>query len=175
MADAGLEAALSLAGWLASSSSSGGDKQAAAADGSAHYSHSHNRAQTAQPEDLGRDAGGARAGVRGWWMGDGVQHKPTWVRRLPPIRVGWLGGLEAGMERWLLMSVHGYLTCVLVSAASDEPGRQAGLTRACVSWACVDGRTRGCARGVCTVCRVGCVQHMRGRHGRRALPTLTST
>lgn len=87
---------------------------------------------------------------------------------------GLLGGFEAGMER-SLMSVHGYLTCVLVSAASDEPGRQAGLTRACVSWACVDGRTRGCARGVCTVCEIGCVQHMRGRHGRRALPTVTST
>jgi hypothetical protein len=33
------------------------------------------RAQTAQPEDLGRDAGGGGADVRGWWMGDGVQHK----------------------------------------------------------------------------------------------------
>lgn len=99
--DAGLDwRQHSLAGWLASSSS-GGDKQAAAAaaaaESSAHYSHSHNRAQTAQPEDLGRDAGGARAGVRGWSMGDGVQRKPTWVRRLPPIRVGWLVRFEGGI------------------------------------------------------------------------------
>jgi hypothetical protein len=65
--------------------SSGGGRES-----SAHYAH-NNRAQTAQPEDLGRDAGGARAGVRGWSSRDGVQHKPTWVRRLPPIRVGWSG------------------------------------------------------------------------------------
>ena len=86
---AGLEAALArgMAGQQRQASSS----SAAAAEGSAHY-YARDRAQTAQPEDLGRDAGGDGAGVRGWWMGDGVQHKPTWVRRLPPIRVGWCGG-----------------------------------------------------------------------------------
>ena len=86
---AGLEAALArgMAGQqrTGKQASSGGGRES-----SAHYAH-NNRAQTAQPEDLGRDAGGGGAGVRGWWMGDGVQHKPTWVRRLPPIRVGWSG------------------------------------------------------------------------------------
>lgn len=92
--------------------------------------------------------------------------KPTWLRRLPPIRVGWSG---CKVER-SLMSVHGYLTWERsVSAASDEPGRQAGLTRACVSWACVRRRTRGCARGYwCVWVGVCSTQHMRGRHSRRA-------
>lgn len=89
---AGLEAALArgMAGQQRRRRQASSSSSAAAAEGSAHYSH--DRAQTAQPEDLGRDAGGGGAGVRGWWMGDGVQHKPTWVRRLPPIRVGWCGG-----------------------------------------------------------------------------------
>jgi hypothetical protein len=89
--------------------------------------------------------------------------KPTWLRRLPPIRVGWSG---CKVER-SLMSVHGYLTWMrLVSAASDEPGRQAGLTRACVSWACVRRRTRGCARGYWWC---GSVQH--AAHARAAQPS----
>ena len=77
-------------GWPAAAATSKQQQLSSGSEGSAHYSH--DRAQTAQPEDLGRDAGGGGAGVRGWWMGDGVQHKPTWVRRLPPIRVGWCGG-----------------------------------------------------------------------------------
>lgn len=44
-------------------------------------------AQTDQPEDLGRDAGGARAAARGWSVAVGVQHKPTLVQRLQPVRL----------------------------------------------------------------------------------------
>jgi len=80
-------------GWPAAAATSKQQQLSSGSEGSAHYSHDRaQRPQTAQPEDLGRDAGGGGAGVRGWWMDDGVQHKPTWVRRLPPIRVGWCGG-----------------------------------------------------------------------------------
>ena len=51
-------------------------------------------AQTDQPEDLGRDAGGARAAVRGWSDGVGVQHKPTLVQRLQPVRRGGEGAID---------------------------------------------------------------------------------
>ena len=154
-------------GWPAAAATS---KQAATAaavtEGSAHYSHS--RAQTAQPEDLGRDAGGNGAGVRGWWMDDGVQHKPTWLRRLPPIRVGWCGGSRDVCTRVPYLRANS-IWCT----AGDEPGRrQAGLTQACACLMGVRGRSneRVCERIVCMQ-----QQHMRGRHGRRALPTVTST
>lgn len=76
------------------------------------------------------------------------------------------------------MSVHGYLTCVLIVSdalqATSRGGRQAGLTRACACLMGVRGRSN---ERVCE--RVGCMQqqqqHMRGRHGRRASPTVTST
>ena len=166
----------SLAGWLASS---GGDKQAS-------KQRSGGREQralltlTTEPKRrslkiwVGMQAELERACVVGRLETACSTNPLGCVGYRQSAWAGLLGGFEAGMER-SMMSVHGYLTCVLVSAASDEPGRRAGLTRACVSWACVDGRTRGCARGVCTVCKIGCVQHMRGRHGRRALPTVTST
>jgi len=121
-----------------------------------------------------------------------VGRGPTWCSTNPLWCVGyrqsvWAGGRGRGRDHWAGEMqrvdeqrggppVHGYLTWVAAGGIGDEPGRQAGLTRACVSSGCVDGRTRGCGRVQ--------QQHMRGRHtavvaSNRALlrswPTVTST
>ena len=62
-------------------------RAAAAARPSQQQQRSLLPTQTDQPEDLGRDAGGARAAARGWSRVEGVQHKPTLVQRLQPVRL----------------------------------------------------------------------------------------
>ena len=161
----------SLAGWLASSG--GGDKQAAAQQRQQQRAARTTLATEPKRRSLkiwvGMQAEVERACVVGGWA--------TACSTNPLGCVGYRQSAWAGVVV-AEMSVHGYLTCVLIVSdalqATSRGGRQAGLTRACACLMGVRGRSN---ERVCE--RVGCMQqqqqHMRGRHGRRASPTVTST